>query len=221
MLKNIIKITVILLLSAGGFSCMSLKKTLPDYSLSLGQTEGTIPFLVRLEEDKTNRFFCSGSVISDNYVLTAAHCVADKIDEKVIVRSIPNENGETISLTGTVVGADESAGYALVLGDFKQFVKARIVTDSAFLLMLTGPLITCGFPRGENVVCYPTDNRPQGYYGSLSLRGYLFPGMSGGPVIDKGIGAIVAVNTATAENSLIVISPLVGLFKELGVKETP
>jgi secreted trypsin-like serine protease len=31
--------------------------------------------IVRLHDAETGRFFCSGSVISDKYVLTASHCV--------------------------------------------------------------------------------------------------------------------------------------------------
>src|ERR1700676_2800334 len=50
-------------------------------------------FLVRLHDRATGRFFCSGSVISDRFILTAAHCVVDKSKESldIEVRTDKNE----------------------------------------------------------------------------------------------------------------------------------
>jgi hypothetical protein len=42
--------------------------------------------------------------------------------------------------------------------------------------------------------------------------------MSGGPVIDAGTGLVVAVNSAVGQN-YIVVSPLIGLFNSLGIRE--
>lgn len=53
--------------------------------------EGRYPWLVALgyagEGDPTQRWFCGGSVIAENVVITAAHCVEDKDSEDLAVFS--------------------------------------------------------------------------------------------------------------------------------------
>lgn len=204
-------------------SCITKDKVVqPSYSRDQSYT-GEFPYMVRLlTEDR--RFFCSGSVISDNYVLTAAHCLSSSgtILElhkgKILVESQPIADGTSLSMPATVLKSDEDADYGIIKGDFSRFAKAHIDTSSMSLMTIVGPVLTCGFPRGAEAVCYRAGNSYGAYFGQISLPGLLFPGMSGGPVIDAGTGLVVAVNSAVGQN-YIVVSPLIGLFNSLGIRE--
>lgn len=51
---------------------------------------GEIPYQVSLQEKNSNFHFCGGSVLNDNYVITAAHCVVGRSPSglKVVAASI-------------------------------------------------------------------------------------------------------------------------------------
>jgi hypothetical protein len=83
---------------------------------------------------------------------------------------------------------------------------------------LIGPILTCGYPWGAEGICYPTGNQIYMYYAQFQMNGKMFPGMSGGPVMDVGNNAIIAVNTAVTGGGPIIVSPLIGLFETLGVE---
>ncbi|XP_032686017.1 trypsin-1-like [Odontomachus brunneus] len=46
---------------------------------------GEIPYQVSLQTSYSDSHFCGGSVLNDNYVITAGHCVDNMKDEKIIV----------------------------------------------------------------------------------------------------------------------------------------
>lgn len=178
--------------------------------------------LVRIENEQGD-FVCSGTVISNVYILTAAHCLSGDngylSTETYRIVSMSFEGGVPLVVPAIAAARNARADYALMTGDFSQFNKLPIVTDPREALALKGPvgqLITCGFPWGSTDVCYPTGQGHQ-YYDGISIQGLLYPGMSGGPVIDRGIGAVVAVNSAVSNGSIIIM-PLIGLFETLGVE---
>ncbi|XP_066591617.1 transmembrane protease serine 9-like [Prorops nasuta] len=47
--------------------------------------EGQFPYQVSLQYDKEHFHFCGGSVLNENYVLTAAHCIVDKDPKEIVV----------------------------------------------------------------------------------------------------------------------------------------
>jgi hypothetical protein len=198
---------------------------LPPFQMHQDYKQTPYAPVVRLS-DVNDRFFCSGSVISNDYVVTAAHCVMDTHNfvpglHKGVIRvtSLPGANGLTIERDGLAGAANTRADYALIKGDFSDFTKIPMTAAPMDLMRIQGPILTCGFPWSAELACYPAGNGFL-FYDMIGLQGRLFPGMSGGPVIDlSGLGQF-AVNSGVI-NGAIIVAPLTGLFASLGIKVDP
>lgn len=164
--------------------------------------------------DKKPKFICSGTVVSNKYVITAGHCITDReeggIDkDKVFV--IQNSS-KTISVDSKAVAMHPSMDYGLLMGDFTVFQKLELDPVSLGFSGKLGPFVTCGFPLGGIDHC-------QAFPGPLPFIGYqnaigkvqLYPGMSGGPVMDLTTGYIVGINSAVGQD-YSVFSPIVNFF---------
>lgn len=195
---------------------------MPDFNDQQDYSRNKYQALVRLETKKGG-FFCSGTVISDDYVLTAAHClmkggfVSGMTKEDINVISLPMM-GETSMVVAKAAAINNRADYGLIRGNFKEFTKMKILYKPDMFAYLVGPNLTCGFPWGAENVCYTAGGSLRPYLQHLITDGILYPGMSGGPAVDIGANAVFAVNTAMTEGGGIIISPLIGLFETLGVK---
>ncbi len=83
-------------------------------------------------------------------------------------------------------------------------------------------VMTCGYPLGQTpLVCTPAlvvapiDS-------SIMAKGEMYPGMSGGPVIDPTSRQVIGLNTGTygdtKQPGTIIISPLMGILGAFGIE---
>ncbi len=176
------------------------------------KTPAKLPFIVRLHDKKTGRFFCSGSVISDKYILTAGHCVLISmpiIDMKMLNLEeieIRAEDGSATGVTVMAYRAQLQSDLAILTGDLHIFEKAKVITQPAEVIKAyeRNNLKACGYPYGGALFCNLIHFRHIRVF-AMSAEGYLYPGMSGGPVIDQSTGAIVGVNSAIDGEYLVEV----------------
>lgn len=173
--------------------------------------------VVRLH-DMDGNFFCSGVVVSDKNVMTAAHCVdhLPPLDVSVSVRSF---DGKQKALAW-VRGAHSRADFAVLGGDFKSFrkqphsVNPKVILDKAF--KSKEPLVSCGYPYAGELLCLPVVKR--GTFGFwITGDSNLYPGMSGGPVMDASTGTVIAVNSAMM-GGYAILAPIVEIYAALRIK---
>lgn len=179
--------------------------------------------IVRLHDMETGRFFCSGVVISDSLILTAAHCVVREnplsmlfgpdIVRRVEIRSI---NGQPLGIYADLAAANPRQDVALLSGSFSEFdhmnveVKPQAIEDS---FLHSKHLKACGYPAGGKLVCSTITSVRHMNFG-FGANGFLYPGMSGGPVIDEETGNVIGLNTAV-DGERVYLSPTEELFNQL------
>lgn len=168
--------------------------------------------IVRLHDKSTGRFFCSGLVVSSTVIITAAHCVVGRPGDVATV-SVQATKDSTIGVDATVLAYNERADLATLKGDFRVFSSRAIETDPTRIndiAFSNKKIVACGFAWGGDLVCSPVIARARCFF-SICGQGFLYPGMSGGPVIDLETGKAIALNTAVSQDS-VVLSPYVNIF---------
>jgi S1-C subfamily serine protease len=164
--------------------------------------------------------FCSGTIIDDNYLLTAAHCVSD-VDHR-LQKDVPvyvfSDTGENTRIIGTPVFSVASQDVALIKGNFTQFKYALVDLYGRFPVQAGNePYLSFGFPAGQKeasqVYLFPRGNYLFMY---LMVGGTILKGMSGGPVINRR-SIVVGVNSAVTENS-VLIGPVIGILTLAGIE---
>lgn len=159
--------------------------------------------------------FCSAVVVDSNTIVTAAHCV-DGLEELVSVRAA---DGVDIGVVAVVSGARAQNDLATLTGDFTKLSKRKIIVSPAVVLSRIfdqkRKLIACGYPYGGKLFCTPLSKRETLGFQITSI-GNLYPGMSGGPVLDVKTGDVVGINSAMY-GGLAVISPTLEIFSSLGI----
>lgn len=194
------------------------KGLVPMGTPAVGETKPEVYSPILYLTDEKNEFFCSGFAIDDHYAITAAHCVVDKVGKVINV-----DEGLT---KARVVGINARVDYALLAGDFRQFVKLPVNTTRPLSQRFIGkPLQTCGFPGGQHTpVCTVFLVVGQRMF-FLAGHGELYPGMSGGPVVDPESGIAVGINSAvdgesekTEDYDISYVSRLTGLAGSFGIE---
>lgn len=187
--------------------------------LSKDKLSNQLPAIVRLHHAESGAFFCSGVVVNSKIILTAAHCIKknDKAPLKILVKSPSKKYATWFAEVGNY---SERTDVGFIYGDFTGLATMPIETDPNEihdqLTQRYGNIVACGFPNGGKLSCSKVEDssRYGFYYGG---KGFLFPGMSGGPVINLDTGAVVAVNSAV-DGEFIFVAPLIELQSMLDVK---
>lgn len=190
--------------------------------------------IVRLHNAQ-GHFVCSGTVVNDRTVVTAAHCIGGLMTGFFPPRlefNVRAEDGKDTGLLGLVAGFHQMSDQAILIGDFSEFQTRPMVTEPREVIRLLtnteARLIACGYPYGGKLYCSRIKNIRQFLF-RFSADGYLFPGMSGGPVIDERTGSVIATNFAVTSDNVenptrILINPTIEIFAntdtEMFEKET-
>lgn len=193
-------------------------KVVTKEGVSLLSNKSSFPALIKLTKD--GKPFCSGVVISDTEVLTAAHCVSQFTPFGMMVISDFSveslQKADLITITPVIVeGVNPRQDTAILVGDFRLYKKANIrVLPEEDILVNNYRLASCGFPYSGKEVCYTLSGAEKMIDVIGFSKGQMYAGMSGGPVIDLDTGDVVAVNHAVGEN-MVLVAPIVNLFEGL------
>lgn len=165
--------------------------------------------IVRMHDLSDGRFFCSAVIINSTTAFTAAHCVraADTFE-------IRGSNRVSVGATATAAGINDRGDVAVLKGDFSKFRSLIADTDPRIILgnieSDKRKIITCGYPYGGSLLCVPVTKRRMLQF-FIGGQGYLYPGMSGGPVIDVATGHVIAVNSAVTDSE-VMLAPLIEIY---------
>lgn len=162
--------------------------------------------------------FCSGTVISEHTVLTAAHCVVSEdapgpLGWRQNIEIRPSDNSP-LNIKATVYHVRHQFDQALLVGEFDKFYVRPFISGVKNLTILrkTANMTVCGYPLNGSLYCGTF------YFKSLDNffwkgTGLLLPGMSGGAVLDSD-GNLLATNVAVTEQYSIV-SPTYNIRQEV------
>lgn len=207
-----------------GVSSLQKNKTKKFNKFSNSDEPGTLEATIRLLT-KAGDFTCSGAVISNEYLVTAAHCVVGRKGELTPEMKVQDET-KTVTVDATVVGLNHRLDYAIVQGNFTVFKKFKL-DQSATMVDNAPPSLeemmgvttagstrkykSCGYPMGLNKLHCVEYKPVKNINFQVAGFGTLYPGMSGGPVFDTETNQVYAVNSAVS-NDISIVSPLIGVL---------
>lgn len=172
-----------------------------EYSSYINETSS-----VRL--DAGSGFICSGIVVSQLYVVTAAHCV-DKLDQEFAI----DDSTQKQQFLGKVVGIYDEQDIALIRVDIRNGIRPAIADfDGTKSSERVVPILACGFPKGQDKLLCNEGTLTGNRFFLRRGSGILYTGMSGGPVYKNNPPqyTVIGVNSAVEINAILV-GPLTSL----------
>lgn len=160
---------------------------------------------------------CTAFVIDGMYALTAAHCLVK--DGKMLKESfkVLDSVSKDTKILAQAAAVDINSDLGVVRGDFKDFSALDINPYGFELMDPESVFISCGFPRLSKYVLCTLAIPQANYYDRIRAVGILFPGQSGGPVINLRTNKVVAINSAIGDGYTVLI-PLSGVLSALGIE---
>jgi hypothetical protein len=116
------------------------------------------------------------------------------------------------------VGLVNRMDMGLVMGDFSGFKKLSLDSPpKGFLGRESSVFAACGFPMGDKELCIPQLVGPNIYF-MVQVDRPVYPGMSGGPVIDLKDGTVVGIISST-ERGGSLMAPIVSIWSAFGIEQ--
>lgn len=164
--------------------------------------------------DQGGNFFCSGWVVDNHYIVTAAHCLATQTDDlsKSEIHIYDSKDTNTL-IKGKPAGIANRTDFGIIEGNFSDFQKLS-TNFVSYGFNKPGIYYTCGFPYGGDLACQPFLPVSNNYFLVIGT-GYLVPGQSGGPVLDPD-GIAVGLNSQVSERG-VCVAPIEGLLGAFGI----
>lgn len=184
--------------------------------------------IIRLVNPESGRTYCSGTVVNDKFIITAAHCVLAPNPfgfvmlnpEHIEIRQADNT---PIGTYGVAITANVSMDQAVLYGNFQKLPKRKYISNFKTLddirLNPGQELKACGYPLGGNFECSNIKVEDMYIFMWQTTGGWLIPGMSGGPVMLKD-GTVVAVNVAATIDRRLV-SPTLNIENMMKIPRRP
>lgn len=163
--------------------------------------------------------YCSGMVVSDTHILTAAHCLAPtEYDMYPPTLEIRTSNDIPIGITAEIEAFDPRTDLGVLVGNFSTLAKRTVVSGAEEInkAFKEHKIMICGFPMAGRFTCSNMTDTKNSFF-KISALGFAYPGMSGGPVIDVDTGKVLGTTSAVEEDR-VILSPFVEVWKDLHVE---
>lgn len=168
--------------------------------------------------DKDDDMFCTAFVIDANYALTAAHCLVDDSGEMTTDEiHILKEDDTDTKVRAKPVGVDLRMDVGLIRGDFNNFKFLAVNFYSFSIAEVKAEYYAFGYPAGQKhlsiIPFYPEANND--FF--IAGKGFLIPGMSGGPLVDVTHKVVVGINSSVDKGVVNFASPI-GALGAFGIE---